>query len=38
MTEPYVAPGDTIRDRWTIARELGRGGHSVVYLAHDRAL
>ena len=38
MSEPYLAAGDTVRDRWTIVRELGRGGHSVVYLAHDRAL
>ena len=38
MSEPYLAPGDTIRGRWTIDRELGRGGYSIVYLAHDRDL
>lgn len=38
MSEPYLTPGSTILGRWTIGRELGRGGHSVVYLAHDRAL
>ena len=38
MNDPYVAPGATIQGRWTIDRELGRGGYSVVYLAHDRAL
>ena len=38
MSEPYLAPGDTIRGRWTIDRELGRGGYSIVYLAHDRNL
>ena len=38
MSESYLAPGATVRDRWTIVRELGRGGHSVVYLAHDRAV
>jgi serine/threonine-protein kinase len=38
MSEQYLAPGTTIQGRWTIDRELGRGGYSVVYLAHDRAL
>ena len=38
MNEPYLAPGDTIRGRWTIDRELGRGGYSIVYLAHDQDL
>jgi tetratricopeptide (TPR) repeat protein len=31
---PGFRPGDTI-DRYTIERELGHGGHGVVYLAHD---
>jgi predicted Ser/Thr protein kinase len=38
MTESYLAPGTTLRGRWTITRELGRGGHSVVYLARDLEL
>jgi predicted Ser/Thr protein kinase len=38
MSEAYLASGTTIQNRWTIGRELGRGGYSVVYLAHDRAL
>jgi serine/threonine-protein kinase len=38
LSEPYLAPGETIRRRWTIDRELGRGGYSIVYLAHDRDL
>jgi predicted Ser/Thr protein kinase len=38
MNDPYLAPGATIQGRWTIDRELGRGGYSVVYLAHDKAL
>ncbi len=38
MNDPYLAPGAIIQGRWTIDRELGRGGYSVVYLAHDRAL
>ena len=38
MSGSYLSPGDALRERWTIVRELGRGGYSVVYLAHDRAL
>jgi serine/threonine protein kinase len=38
MNDPYLSPGATIQGRWTIGRELGRGGYSVVYLARDRAL
>jgi predicted Ser/Thr protein kinase len=38
VTGAYLSPGDTLRERWTIVRELGRGGYSVVYLARDRAL
>jgi serine/threonine-protein kinase len=32
--QPALHAGDTI-DRYTIERELGHGGHAVVYLAHD---
>src|SRR5918994_7767242 len=38
MTGAYLSPGTILRGRWAIGRELGRGGHSVVYLAHDREL
>jgi len=38
MNDPYLTPGATIQGRWIIDRELGRGGYSVVYLAHDKAL
>ena len=38
MTGPYLEPGATLRGRWTVVRELGRGGHSVVYLARDLEL
>lgn len=38
MSDHYLESGATLRGRWTIARELGRGGHSVVYLARDRVL
>ncbi|MBT8479199.1 MAG: hypothetical protein KJO06_09785, partial [Gemmatimonadetes bacterium] len=37
-TPRYLQPGDLLRDRYEIAREIGRGGYSVVYLAHDREL
>ena len=39
MTQPagegstYVAPGAVLNERYEIQREIGRGGHSVVYLA-----
>jgi len=29
---------DALRDRYTIERELGRGGMATVYLAHEKAL
>lgn len=34
----YFAPGSRIADRYEIGRELGRGGHSVVYRAKDLSL
>jgi serine/threonine-protein kinase len=32
------APGTVLQDRYEIRREIGRGGFSIVYLAHDRTL
>lgn len=32
------APGAVVNDRYEIRREIGRGGYSIVYLAHDRIL
>lgn len=34
----YLAPGTCLAGRYAIAREIGRGGHSVVYAAHDPQL
>ncbi|MEO8139754.1 MAG: serine/threonine-protein kinase [Gemmatimonadota bacterium] len=34
----YFAPGSRVGDRYEIGRELGRGGHSVVYRAKDLSL
>jgi predicted Ser/Thr protein kinase len=34
----YVAPGTLLNERYEIQREIGRGGHSVVYLAHRLSL
>jgi predicted Ser/Thr protein kinase len=33
----YVAEGTLLHERYEIGREIGRGGHSVVYLARDRS-
>jgi predicted Ser/Thr protein kinase len=38
VSEPYLESGASLRGRWIIGRELGRGGHSVVYLARDLEL
>ncbi len=44
MTQPagedatYVVPGTLLNERYEIQREIGRGGHSVVYLARDQLL
>ncbi len=37
MTAPaFLAPGTLLRNRYEIRREIGRGGYSIVYQAHDR--
>ncbi|MGI9090197.1 MAG: protein kinase domain-containing protein [Gemmatimonadaceae bacterium] len=35
MAEPAVELADALKDRYTIERELGRGGMATVYLARD---
>ncbi|MGE5744888.1 MAG: serine/threonine-protein kinase [Gemmatimonadota bacterium] len=32
----YLPSGAVLQDRYEIVREIGRGGYSVLYLAHDR--
>ena len=36
MTAVESSLADALRDRYVIARELGRGGMATVYLAHDQ--
>nr|MBA3259578.1 serine/threonine protein kinase [Gemmatimonadales bacterium] len=36
MSGPAPEVAETLRDRYTLERELGRGGMATVYLAHDR--
>src|SRR6478672_8148303 len=33
-----LAPGATLKDRYVVERELGRGGIGIVYLARDERL
>jgi len=35
LSAPPASLANTLRDRYTIERELGRGGMATVYLAHD---
>src|SRR5689334_2132046 len=39
VAEPtYLIPGVVLQDRYEIADEIGRGGFSIVYRAHDRRI
>jgi len=39
VAEPtYLTPGVVLQDRYEIAEEIGRGGFSIVYRAHDRRI
>ncbi|HET6580032.1 MAG TPA: protein kinase [Gemmatimonadales bacterium] len=38
MSDPLATLREALRDRYTVEREVGRGGMAVVLLAHDRKL
>jgi eukaryotic-like serine/threonine-protein kinase len=35
MADTVIGLGQALKDRYTLERELGRGGMAAVYLAHD---
>jgi len=37
-TQPFPGQGEVLNGRYELRREIGRGGYSIVFLAHDRVL